>query len=146
MDNTFCSERYLDYLAKDPKEIMGAKELLCYLRKENKRIFLATNGVANVQNRRLQETGMESFFENVYISEQLGYEKPDSKFFRYIFEDAKILPQETIMVGDSLSSDILGGKNFGIDTIWFNPFRKMNTTDAVPTYEIKDLLEISHVI
>lgn len=137
-----CSQQYLSYLANGHEEIKGATQMLTQLKTENKQLFLATNGVAFVQEQRLKDSNLVSFFDQIFVSEKVGCEKPDPRFFTYLFEHSNALPQKTAMVGDSLSSDILGGSKAGIDTFWFNPKQTDNFTQVQPTYQISALDEI----
>ena len=114
----------------------GAKELLDELfGKYN--LYLATNGIVKVQTPRIEATGIGKYFADMFISEEIGYNKPDKRFFDIAF--AKIenfVPEETIIVGDGLESDIKGGLNAGIKTVYFNPRKLKNQTKITPDYEI----------
>lgn len=136
------SDQYLSYLAFGHEEIKGAKELLNTLFSEDKHLFLATNGVTRVQEKRLKDAQMANFFEQVFISEKIGTEKPDPGFFSYLFSHSNADPSQTVIVGDSLSSDVLGGINAGIDTVWFNPQRNTNFSQILPSYQIDSLSEL----
>ena len=86
-----------------------------------------------MQRRRIEESGIKPYFEDFFISKKIGYHKPDKKFFDYCFAhipDFKL--EESVIVGDSLSSDILGGKNAGLTTIWYQ--RDRNITDHGEIY------------
>ena len=106
------------------------------------RLFLASNGTASVQHSRLTSAGLYPYFEQVFVSQELGANKPAKAFFDACA--ARIpgyAPEKAMMVGDSLSSDILGGKNAGIRTCWVNPERKP-PQDIRPDYEIKTLSQL----
>ncbi len=106
------------------------------------RLFLASNGTASVQHSRLTSAGLYPYFEQVFVSQELGANKPAKAFFDACA--ARIpgyAPEKAMMVGDSLSSDILGGKNAGIRTCWVNPERKP-PQDIRPDYEIKALSQL----
>ncbi len=114
----------------------GAEDLLCALHGKY-RLYMATNGIVNVQKPRVEKTGIAKYFDGIFISEHIGFNKPDVRFFDTCFAslpDAK--RTESVIVGDSLTSDIKGGRAAGIKTVWFNPRRKQNTTDITPDYEI----------
>ncbi len=101
------------------------------------RLYLATNGIVNVQTRRLRDSGIEKFFDDIFVSERIGYNKPDKRFFDYAFERIPDFKHdETVMVGDLLTSDIKGGINAGIKTVYFNPKHQKNNTGITPNYEI----------
>ena len=91
--------------------------------------------------------GILKYFKGVFISEVVGYEKPSSQFFEYCFSQiSDFKREETIIIGDSLSSDIKGGINAKIKTVWFNPHRIKNTTALKPDYEINSLSQIKEIL
>ena len=113
--------RYENYLGMGHYYIEGAPRLLEELRGKY-RLYLVSNGTSAVQRSRIKSAGIERCFEEIFISQEIGHKKPDREFFEYCFDHApEMKPEETVIVGDSLSSDILGGKNAGIATIWFAP-------------------------
>lgn len=120
----------------------GAKEALDALR-GNYRLFLASNGTASVQHGRLTSAGLYPYFEQVFVSQDLGANKPSKAFF-----DACIrrIPgysaEKALMVGDSLSSDILGGIQAGMRTCWVNPQGSPTPEGIVPTWQIGRLSEL----
>lgn len=137
---------YETNLSRQGFMIDGARELLKKL-SENYRIALITNGLKFVQNGRLDGSGIRPFLENVFISEEVGYEKPDRRFFDVVrskMPDFKA--EEALVIGDSLTSDILGGNNAVIDTVWFNLRNKENNGKAKPTYEIHKLEELLDIL
>ena len=119
----------------------GAEALLSAFRDSGKyRLYAATNGIAKVQWRRINESGIKEYFEAFFISEEIGANKPSKEFFDACF--AKIPDfdiKEAIIIGDSLTSDIRGGKNAGLLTCLFNPKKKVNSTDVIPDYELDSL-------
>ncbi len=126
--------------------IEGAEELLERL-SEKYDIYIASNGTAVVQDRRIALSGIERYVKRIFISQKVGYNKPSEKFFAACFETIKnFKKEETIMVGDSLTSDILGGKNAGIKTCLYNPKRKTGREDIVPDYEIYELSELIKIL
>ena len=120
----------------------GAPELLETLYR-NYELYIVSNGTAVVQEGRIKSAGIAKYFKEIFISEEIGCDKPGKEFFRRCFE--RILdfdPKQAIIVGDRLSSDILGGINAGIKTCWFNPDRQENRTEIFPDYEIRALGEL----
>lgn len=116
--------------------IEGAEEMLNEIHGKY-RLYLATNGIVNVQTRRLRDSGIEKFFDGIFVSERIGYNKPDKRFFDYAFLNIPDFKhEETVMVGDLLTSDIKGGINAGIRTVYFNPKGQKNDTGITPDYEI----------
>ena len=101
------------------------------------------NGVHKVQTRRLAESGVSNFMEDVFISEKLGCEKPGARIFDAALRALGVENREhVLMVGDSLTSDIQGGANAGLDTCWFYPNHTENPGKVIPTYEIASLEEL----
>lgn len=108
---------------------------------------IITNGFQALQQKRLDNTQTTHFFEWVVVSEDVGVAKPDPKIFEYAFEKmGKVEKSRILMVGDTLASDILGARNVGIDSCWFNPHRKSNDTDIRPTYEIQQMLDLVAIV
>lgn len=117
----------------------GAPEILEELY-TNYNLYLVSNGAKRVQDSRLESAGISKYFKDIFISEIVGCEKPNREFFDYCFSRIQDFErEETIIIGDSLSSDIKGGINAGIKTVWFNPCDENNDTDIKPDYIIKDL-------
>jgi len=135
-DFSVLNETYFHYLSSTPFEIEGAEEFLKRL-SEKYEIYVITNGVKRVQTKRLSLVNITKYFKKIFISEEIGYQKPSVEYFDYVLRDLKISnKQELLIIGDSLSSDIQGGINSGIDTMWYNP--KELTTDVKYTYQIKN--------
>ena len=120
----------------------GAEEAVDTLSKKY-RLFLASNGTASVQKGRMTSANLYRFFEKVFVSQEIGYNKPAKAYFDGCF--ARIPgfdPDRCLMVGDSLTSDILGGINAGIKTVWVNPGHVPGREDIVPDYEIEGLRDL----
>lgn len=134
-DFSKLNETYFYNLSSVPFEIDGAEEFLKKL-SENYNIYAVTNGVKRVQTKRLSLVNITKYLKKVYISEEIGFQKPNIEFFDYVLNDLKLTNKEEILViGDSLTSDIQGGINSNIDTMWYNP--KGLKSDLNYTYEIK---------
>ena len=86
-------------------------------------LYVVTNGVSQTQYSRLEGTDIKKYFQNIFVSEDIGHQKPSKEYFDYCFKNIdKIDLSKTLIIGDSLSSDIQGGINAGIDTCWFNDY------------------------
>ena len=134
---------YLDQLSTHPA--LAAPNVLDVLKELSEVATLAvvTNGFDRVQSRRVAESGMKDFIEEVFVSEKLDSEKPNRKIFDAALRSLGVENREhVLMVGDGLSSDIQGGANAGLDTCWYNPNHAENPGKVVPTYEIADLKEL----
>jgi 2-haloacid dehalogenase len=123
-----------------------AKETL--LSQKGKYVLAAvTNGTKIAQEKKLKASGLDQIFDAIFISENVGFEKPNKEFFDYVFASLGITDKsEAIIIGDSLTSDILGGVNSGIDTCWFNPSHKQNPSGIPVSYEIDDLSKLESII
>lgn len=110
-------------------------------------LYIVTNGVSATQYSRLQDAGLDPYFKKVFVSEEMGYRKPMIEYFDYCFSRIpNIQTSNTLIIGDSLTSDMQGGVNAGIDTCWYNPLEKENDKDILITYEIKDLRELYNIV
>lgn len=139
------SKLYLKNLGEGGWILPGAEELLRGLEGEV-RMAALTNGIGDVQKSRIARSGLGRFFETVVISDVVGFTKPDKRIFEFTLRALHLPSREgVIMIGDSLSSDILGGINAGIDTCWFNPDNKDAGT-ILPDYTISVLDEIPEVL
>src|SRR5699024_12518611 len=84
---------------------------------------------------------------HVFVTQEIGVNRPNIEFYNYIEDHLENFDaHRTLMIGDSLTSDIQGGNNANIDTVWFNPQHLENSSSAQPTYEIDDLLQIKKLI
>lgn len=123
-DPDACSRHYMEQLASGHYFMPGAEAALESLQ-EKYRLFLVSNGTAEVQRRRMESANLYRFFEDVFISQEIGVEKPSKLFFDRCFEKIPDFDvAKAMIVGDSLSSDMQGGRNAGIATCWVNPGKK----------------------
>ena len=123
-----------------------AEEVLHDLRPKYK-LYIASNGVAQTQYSRLASANLMNFFDGLFISEEIGALKPEPAFFSYMFSKIPDFdPEEAIIVGDSLMSDILGGIRAGIKTVWCNIAGREGNPDVHPDYEIRDLRELKNIL
>jgi len=145
VDGAEMALRYQDYISLQGQSFPGAEDLLARLEKAGYQLYGATNGVTAIQEGRLAHSTIAHYFKEVFISEQLQTQKPDALFYEKIGQQiAGFSKEKTLMIGDSLTADIQGGNNAGIDTIWYNPHQLENPTQAQPTYEVhsyRDLLD-----
>ncbi len=146
LDAQSTEDIYRGYLGVGHYFVEGAVELLEYLAPKYD-LYIASNGVAATQNSRLESAQIGKYFKEIFISETTGYHKPQREYFDYCFAHMERFdPEKTLMVGDSLTSDILGGLNAGIKTCWFNPKGKAGRTDIVPDFEIRSLRELKKLL
>ena len=109
--------------------------------------YAVTNGTYIAQERKLTQTGLINIFDGVFISDKIGFEKPNIKFFNTVQEKiGKFNKNEVMIIGDSLSSDMQGGNNAGILCCWYNPHNAEKKNNIKIDFEIKDLSEIPHIL
>ena len=120
------------YLAEMPgltKLVDGAKELLDYLQGKYE-MAVITNGVKEVQHKKIIQSGLAKYFEKLFISEEIGSTKPKREIFEHAIKSMNARKKNSLMIGDSWEADILGARNFGIDQIYYNP--RLNSNDLDP--------------
>jgi len=142
VDARVFSDRYLTNLSRATFLMQGAEETVRKL-SEVYHIAMITNGLTKVQRPRFRESLLAPYIEAIIISEEIGVAKPDPRIFDMAFEQMQNPARhEVLIIGDSLTSDMQGGHNYGIDTCWFNPKRLPNTTPINPTFEIQRISEL----
>lgn len=114
---------------------------------KNYKLLIITNGLSSVQNNRIKKSPISKYFDDIIISEEAGFQKPNPYIFEYSLRKFnEIDKRKVLIIGDSLTLDIQGGINFGIDTCWFNPEKLKNDTKLKPTYEISNILEVKNIL
>ena len=141
VDAAACARVYEKNLSMGHYFLPGAEETVAYLSKKY-RLFLVSNGTASVQKGRMTSANLYRFFETVFVSQEIGHNKPSKAYFDACFAAIPDFdPSKAIIVGDSLSSDIQGGINAGIKTVWVNPDHKP-CGNIKPDYEIEALHQL----
>ena len=136
------AQAYMKFLSESAFLFDGVLDLLENLRRSHK-IGLITNGLKEAQRRRLSLCGADKYMDSVAVSDEIGIQKPDAGIFEYALKEAGHTDKATtLIIGDSLTSDIQGGINFGIDTCWFNPKGSAADSGIQPTYEIRSLNDL----
>lgn len=137
---------YMENLSEGHYFLPGAEEALENLSRKY-RLFITSNGTARVQNRRLDSAGIRKYFEEIFISQDIGINKPDKGFFHYCFSRIPGFdPKKAMIVGDSPSSDITGGQNAGIATCWINPKHRTYSRPNKPDYEIESIAQLEELL
>jgi len=145
VDAPKCAKVYEHNLSQGHWFLPGAEEAVDALSKKY-RLFLASNGTAVVQKGRMTSANLYRFFETVFVSQEIGHNKPSKAYFDACFATIPGFDKEKAMiVGDSLSSDIKGGINAGIKTVWVNPSHK-DCGDIHPDYEIEALSQLEALL
>ena len=133
------------YIAIFSDYLYGAEDFLKKLKAQG-RIFLITNGTAGIQRKRIEKLDCEKYFDAVFISDEIGFAKPDKRFFDYAISHIKDFDKEkAVVIGDSLSSDILGANNSNLTSIWYNT-ENFSLTFAKPDFIAKNYEEILNLI
>ncbi|MFK9092713.1 YjjG family noncanonical pyrimidine nucleotidase [Bacillus salipaludis] len=146
VDGVLLEKSYRSYLEEGHQLVSGAFELIKDLQQQYD-LYIVTNGVSKTQDKRLRASGLHPIFKGIFVSEDTGFQKPMKEFFDYVFgRIPHFSAEQTLIIGDSLSSDIKGGQLAGLDTCWFNPNKVPNDTKIVPTYEIQKLDELYQII
>ena len=146
VDGEAIAKAYMENLAIGHYFLPGAEEAVIELHKKY-RLFLASNGNASVQKGRMTSANLYRFFEHVFVSQEIGYDKPSKAYFDACFARIPDFdPSKAIMVGDSLTSDIRGGINAGIPTVWVNPDHKPHPADICPDYEIESITQLEDLL
>lgn len=145
-DPQTCQKNYEDFLCIGHYFIEGAEELLPWLASRFQ-LYLASNGTAKVQAARLKSSGIGPYFTEIFISQEIGFNKPSAEYFKRCFSRIPNFdPNEAIIIGDSLTSDIKGGNNAGIHTCWFNPSAQPRNPEIPCDYEIRSLSELKDIL
>lgn len=140
------SERYLEYFRMTAKLTEGALALLELLKKERKTIVILTNGFTDTQEARIQNTGIDKYIDRLITSEQIGYAKPHNAMYEEVLNYYGESKESIIMVGDNLSSDILGANKLGIPTIHITNGKDHQYTQIKPDLAVSDLVELIDLI
>lgn len=145
-DPSDFSKCYMKHLANASFLYDGSMELIETLSKYY-RLSIVTNGLKDVQNKRIRKSPIAKYFEDVVISEEINLSKPNPEIFNHALKNLEHTNKcSVLMIGDSLTSDIQGGINAGIDTCWYNPNKKSNASGIMPTYEVSNFKALSHLL
>lgn len=144
-DVSALSKDYCENLSEGYFKVNGAMELLEYLKQKGYKLYATTNGLSSTQFKRIKNSGIEPYFDTIFVSEQAGHQKPEKEYFEYVIDH---IPEKDktkmLIVGDSQSSDILGGINSEIDTCWYNPTGTKAKYNS--KYEISSLKELKNLL
>ena len=124
----------------------GARETLEALQKKGYRLFAASNSFGHLQRSRLKRAGILAYFEDTYISMDIGYDKPDLRFFEHALRQCQLDASDVLMVGDSMTTDILGAQKAGIDACFFNRRPEEQPDTRAADYEIRRLDELLAIL
>ncbi|MBD99245.1 MAG: noncanonical pyrimidine nucleotidase, YjjG family [Verrucomicrobia bacterium] len=136
------NEQYIYDCSRKTKLIDHSIEVLEYLFPKYS-LHIITNGFVEAQEIKLKESGLKRFFEQIIISDGLGFKKPDKRIFHYAMKKAKALSANSIMVGDDYGPDVLGAKQVGMDQVFFNTGQSIHSE---ATYNIDQLIELKDIL
>ncbi|MBQ2668952.1 MAG: YjjG family noncanonical pyrimidine nucleotidase [Clostridia bacterium] len=146
VDPNLLNSIYFDALGQSGTFYPGAEAMLAALA-EKYPIYIITNGNAPSQKTRMALSGLNRYIQGYFISEAIGAAKPDKRYFDYVLAHIPgARAQDCIVIGDSLTSDMRGAVNAGMDSIWFNPKHLENTIAVPVTYEAADFDDILHIL
>lgn len=141
-DEIEMSEAYMNHLGDAGFLIDGSETLIKALNGKYK-LVIVTNGITSIQKRRVKASPIADYFHSILISEEENLFKPDKRIFERALESINHKDKSSVLIiGDSLTSDIMGGNNAHIDTCWYNPYHSKNVTSAKPTYEVSSYDEL----
>jgi 2-haloacid dehalogenase len=142
VDGMQWEKAYRELLGNGGQLMEGALEV-CQSLSKSHRLFIITNGITQTQIKRLRKSGLYEFFEDIFDSQSIGYQKPSKEFFNYVMSHIKDFEiKKALIIGDSLQADIKGGQLSGIHTCWINRQLEQNDGDIQSTYTIRNLVEI----
>lgn len=132
------SHLYLEYLPDFNHLFDGALEVLSYL-SNHYELHIITNGFAQIQDRKMENSGLKPFFKTITNSEMAGVKKPHPLIFEHALTEAKATKTESIMIGDCLIADVQGALDFGIQALFFNPFEAPVPKNVVQINKLQEL-------
>ena len=144
VDGIEIDNRYRSYLAEGNQLFEGIVEMLEKLSLTHK-LYIASNGIGVTQHTRLKNNNLNKYFEKIFISGEIGSKKPDSEFFDIIFKEIGVKNKsEVLMIGDTLTSDILGANNAGIDSCLVD-IHGIENSEINPTYKIAKTIDLLNI-
>lgn len=147
VDGPSVQQEYDQLLAHSYQVIPGARDLLHTLKDAGMTLLVGTNGIKHTQLSRLAGAHMTPYFDHIFISESVGYAKPNPHFFLAIHAQyPEMTTTNTVMVGDSLRSDIAGAANVQLPSVWYNPQHLPNESAIKPTYTVDNFTQLQKLL
>ena len=140
-----ASDLFLDFCSNKPGLVEGARELVDYLKTKGYRMHICSNGFHEVQYKKLRACGLHDSFDTIILSEDAGANKPSKQYFDYALQISGASKEQTLMIGDNFNTDILGAKQAGLDTAYFNRFPDYPAPEPV-TFEVTALRELMKIL
>lgn len=145
VDPSLFNKKFQESLAKTAVLIDGAEEILHYLSLKYK-LFAASNGILDMQTSRLKLSGLYGYFNKLFVSDVIGFEKPDRRFFIHCLKKSNYKSREVLFIGDSWEADVEGAMQVGIDSCWFSKVQKDSKEINKPLYQIEELIELQELV
>ena len=142
-DGMSFQEAFIEAFGESCALVEGAEEVLKAVKEKGLPVYSASNGFMEVQTKRLEKAGVLQYFDRLFVSQTIGYEKPDIRFFEHCLRETGYAPHEVLMIGDSVAADIKGGLNAGWNVCYLNRHGKPAGVDCT---EIKHLKELHTII
>lgn len=139
------SDHFLDLCSSKPGLVLGARELMNYLKGRGYRMHMCSNGFHEVQYKKLHACGLTDYFDHVILSEDAGFNKPAPEFFDYAIKMSGAEKATTLMIGDNFNTDILGAKRYGLATAFFNRFPEYPAPEPID-YEVTSLKQLMTIL
>lgn len=145
-DELEFSKAYIKHLANASFLYEDSLKVIKELSKNHK-LAIITNGLKDVQSKRIGQSAIANYFDSIVISEEVKVSKPNPEIFEIALKSLNYMDKtKVLMIGDSLTSDIKGGINFGVDTCWTNFSKTKNSTSILPTYEVSNLINLLELL
>lgn len=149
LSDAYClevSDKFLALCSVKPGVVPGAHQLMDYLKAQGYRLHICSNGFHEVQYKKLNACGLIGYFDTIILSEDAGANKPSPQYFDYALRQTGADPAATLMIGDNFTTDILGAKAAGLDTMFFNPHPDQTRATEPVTFEVHSLPEIMTIL
>lgn len=146
VDGPKLDQQYRHYLTQGHQLLGNSHAIIADLANKAD-LYIVTNGVSETQYKRLEDAQLLPYFKDIFVSEDTGYQKPMPEYFDYVVNRIPhFVAQKALVIGDSLTSDIKGANNAGLDSVWLNPKSKQLLPDVKPTYEVKVLEQLYPIL
>lgn len=145
IDTIKFQSSFQEYLSKEFVLETNAIEVIQYLSSKYK-LYVTSNGILNMQLERLKLAGLLPYFSEVFVSNEIGYDKPNVKFFHECLKRSQLHCEEILLVGDSLEADMIGANSSNISTCWYNPSNRIKNVDVKTDYIISNLLQLKNIL
>ncbi len=148
-DATETNKKYFDHIGQNPVFVEGAEKVLSELKRVDYPMAIITNGLSEVQWPRLKLSGIVDWFSPIIISNEIGFAKPDGRFFQYVYDRlGGVDKSKVLVIGDTINSDIKGGNDFGFQTCWFKHKKCAVVKEGMsqPDHIINDITELLSIV